>query len=73
MATSASRRLEDEVTCSICIEHFNDPRVLPCFHSFCRHCLEELALHSEGRGKLVCPLCKAEFKVICHKIHPLVK
>ncbi|XP_048578198.1 tripartite motif-containing protein 45 isoform X1 [Nematostella vectensis] len=61
--TSASRRLEDEVTCSICIEHFNDPRVLPCFHSFCRHCLEELAVHSEGRGKLVCPLCKAEFQI----------
>ncbi|XP_048577411.1 uncharacterized protein LOC116611725 [Nematostella vectensis] len=66
MATSASRRLEDEVTCSLCIEHFNDPRVLPCLHSFCRHCLEELAVHSEGRGKLVCPLCKAEFQVICH-------
>ncbi|EDO33118.1 predicted protein, partial [Nematostella vectensis] len=63
MATSASRRLEDEVTCSICIEHFNDPRVLPCLHSFCRHCLEELAVHSEGRGKLVCPLCKAEFQI----------
>ncbi|XP_048578080.1 uncharacterized protein LOC116617352 [Nematostella vectensis] len=63
MATSASRRLEDEVTCSICIEHFNDPRVLPCFHSFCRHCLEELAVHSEGRGKLACPLCKAEFQI----------
>ncbi|XP_048578208.1 tripartite motif-containing protein 45 [Nematostella vectensis] len=61
--TSASRRLEDEVTCSICIEHFNDPRVLPCLHSFCRHCLEELAVHSEGRGKLVCPLCKAEFQI----------
>ncbi|EDO30925.1 predicted protein, partial [Nematostella vectensis] len=71
MATSASRRLQDEVTCSICIEHFDDPRVLPCLHSFCRHCLEELAVHSEGRGKLVCPLCKAEFQVICHKIHPL--
>ncbi|XP_048577294.1 tripartite motif-containing protein 45 [Nematostella vectensis] len=63
MATSASRRLEDEVTCSICKEHFNDTRVLPCFHSFCRHCLEELAVHSEGRGKLVCPLCKAEFQI----------
>ncbi|XP_048578195.1 tripartite motif-containing protein 45 isoform X2 [Nematostella vectensis] len=63
MATSASRRLEDEVTCSLCIEHFNDPRVLPCFHSFCRHCLEELAVHSEGKGKLVCPLCKAEFQI----------
>ncbi|EDO30972.1 predicted protein, partial [Nematostella vectensis] len=63
MATSASRRLEDEVTCSLCIEHFNDPRVLPCLHSFCRHCLEELAVHSEGRGKLVCPLCKAEFQI----------
>ncbi|XP_048578204.1 tripartite motif-containing protein 45-like isoform X2 [Nematostella vectensis] len=63
MATSASRRLEDEVTCSLCIEHFNDPRVLPCFHSFCRLCLEELAVHSEGRGKLACPLCKAEFQI----------
>ncbi|XP_032238174.2 tripartite motif-containing protein 45 isoform X2 [Nematostella vectensis] len=62
MAKPGSKQLEDEVTCAICIEHFTDPRLLPCLHTFCRHCLEDLAEHS-GKGKLVCPLCKVEYEI----------
>ena len=38
----ASKILVDpsDLSCSICIEVFNDPRALPCLHSYCYGCLE---------------------------------
>ncbi|KAL0184419.1 hypothetical protein M9458_020115, partial [Cirrhinus mrigala] len=32
--------LEEDLTCPICCCLFEDPRVLPCSHSFCKKCLE---------------------------------
>ncbi len=46
----------DLVTCSICLELFSDPRALPCLHSFCSQCLEDLA-KNKRHGKITCPLC----------------
>jgi len=37
-----SKELEESretVTCSVCVELFNDARILTCSHSFCMHCL----------------------------------
>ena len=30
---------ESELTCSVCLEQFKDPKVLPCCHTFCKQCL----------------------------------
>ncbi|KAJ8297945.1 hypothetical protein KUTeg_024476 [Tegillarca granosa] len=40
MATSA---LDTELTCSICLEFYRDPYLLPCMHSFCKQCLIEFS------------------------------
>ena len=32
--------LEVLLECPICMERVNDPRSLPCFHNFCKVCLE---------------------------------
>ncbi|XP_055959215.1 tripartite motif-containing protein 59-like [Patella vulgata] len=26
--------------CSICFDMFNQPKILPCFHTFCQECLD---------------------------------
>uniref|UniRef100_A0A8C8B9V7 Zinc finger RING-type eukaryotic domain-containing protein n=1 Tax=Otus sunia TaxID=257818 RepID=A0A8C8B9V7_9STRI len=34
---SAARSLQDELTCPVCLEYFNDPvLVAECGHNFCR-------------------------------------
>ena len=32
----------EQPTCSICLEEFRDPKLLPCCHTFCTKCLEGL-------------------------------
>ena len=59
-STEALKKLEEQLTCPICLEQFTDPKILPCFHSFCLRCLEcvepELV---EGNLCLSCPTCRS--------------
>ncbi|KFV20470.1 Tripartite motif-containing protein 59, partial [Tauraco erythrolophus] len=57
---------EEELTCSICYSIFEDPRVLPCSHTFCRRCLEGVIQLSNNfsiwrplRLPLKCPNCRS--------------
>lgn len=50
-------------TCTICQSTYSDPRLLPCFHSFCRSCLESLSTSTPR--KIKCPLCRTE-----HSLQP---
>lgn len=34
--------MEEELTCPVCLELFADPLMLPCSHSLCKKCLEEM-------------------------------
>ncbi|XP_066953155.1 uncharacterized protein [Macrobrachium rosenbergii] len=46
--------------CKICCNEFNEdhcPRILPCSHSFCGHCIEKL-ISTQKKG---CPNCRMEF------------
>ena len=55
--------LHEEVFCSVCKTAFTDPKQLPCLHSFCLHCLNEI-LQANGRHDVVaCPECKRESRV----------
>ncbi|KAG8510741.1 Tripartite motif-containing protein 26 [Galemys pyrenaicus] len=61
MATSAPlRSLEEEVTCSICLDYLRDPVTIDCGHVFCRSCTTDIRSVSGGRP--FCPLCKKPFK-----------
>ncbi|KAI6220358.1 B-box type zinc finger protein ncl-1 [Aphelenchoides fujianensis] len=48
------------VKCPLCTEHFRDPRVLACFHSFCKECLEK---QLENNERIVCPQCLGETQI----------
>ena len=46
--------------CPICFCAYDDqrpPLATPCGHSFCRLCVEKLAVASPHRGRFTCPLC----------------
>lgn len=43
--------------CGICHETFTNPKVLPCFHTFCESCLERSQEHPD---KLTCSRCQQE-------------
>lgn len=45
--------------CPVCIACFSDPRVLPCFHSFCRACIEQLVVADSEEEGIKCPLCRS--------------
>ena len=48
--------LEGLLTCSVCLEFFTNPKTLPCHHSFCQVCLENLP--QETPRSLSCPTCR---------------
>lgn len=61
MATAAPlRSLEEEVTCSVCLDYLRDPVTIDCGHVFCRSCTADIGAALGARP--VCPLCKKPFK-----------
>lgn len=42
--------------CSVCLELYSDPRVLPCLHTFCLECLQGLVTNNS----LTCPQCRTK-------------
>ena len=57
-------RVKEELTCAICQDLLNNPKILPCLHSFCTGCLNEwsdrLANLDPSKRHLECPLCRAK-------------
>ena len=57
--SDALKKLEEQLTCAICLDHYTDPKTLLCLHSFCHQCLEGLPLDSQGKKLfLSCPTCR---------------
>ena len=55
--------LHEEVSCSVCMTTFTEPKILPCLHSFCLHCLNGI-LRTSGRHDIIpCPECRREVQV----------
>ena len=55
--------LHEEVSCSVCMTTFTNPKHLPCLHSFCLHCLQGIQ-RARGRHDIItCPECRRESKV----------
>ena len=59
-AKKALRKLDDQLTCAICLDTYNNPRVLPCLHVFCEDCLERLVLRDAANLTATCPNCRRE-------------
>ncbi|CAH3188055.1 unnamed protein product [Porites evermanni] len=57
---SPLKNIKEQVTCSICLDTFTDPKTITCLHTFCFECLKKHALISQRDGKFRCPECQAE-------------
>ena len=52
--------VKKEIECPVCQEQFSEtkePKILKCFHTFCKTCLEGW-LRQQGGGALSCPKCR---------------
>ncbi|CAI5768342.1 zinc finger protein RFP-like [Podarcis lilfordi] len=53
----SDQNLSDVATCSICMEYFKDPMIIPeCGHNFCRSCLVQC--WGESEVEVSCPQCR---------------
>ena len=44
--------------CGVCSKSYNDPRILPCLHSFCQQCLHHEIEKSGSQQVFKCPTCE---------------
>ena len=52
-------KLEEQLTCPVCLDHYTNPKTLLCLHSFCQDCLEGLPLDKKNETYyLSCPTCR---------------
>ncbi|XP_046548315.1 tripartite motif-containing 13-like isoform X2 [Haliotis rubra] len=56
-----SRISVEDLICPICSSVFDEPKLLPCAHRFCRKCLLDY-VGSRSSNHCPCPLCKASFR-----------
>ena len=55
--------LHEEVSCSVCMTNFTDPKQLPCLHSFCLHCLQRIQRTSGIQETISCSECRQNFRI----------
>lgn len=54
---SLLRDAQEESNCPICSRPFKNPKILPCLHSFCAECVQDLVRNRQGKDFLQCPKC----------------
>ena len=59
MAAKEVKKATVNLTCPICYQLFNNPKYLPCHHSYCEQCLEKMQV----QNKIICPECRNETTV----------
>ena len=57
--SAALQKLEDQLTCAICLGTFKDPKMLQCFHIYCKACLKPPVIQDrQGQLAVICPTCR---------------
>ena len=59
VAKQAIKKLEDQLTCAICLDNLKNPKLLQCFHVYCKDCLQRLLVRDQqGQLSLSCSTCR---------------
>ncbi|XP_077862300.1 tripartite motif-containing protein 2-like [Saccoglossus kowalevskii] len=59
---------DDHLSCSICLEFYKNPKILPCLHTFCEQCLVDLK--AKSGGVLNCPACRIQCDTPIQDVKP---
>ncbi|XP_072181975.1 tripartite motif-containing protein 59-like [Diadema setosum] len=62
MATFHQTSIQN-LECPICLTLFNQPKSLPCSHTFCKDCLQRISQTQSDKETLKCPICRNETSV----------
>ena len=54
----AIEEIKPLVVCPICLAVFSEPKALPCLHTFCRDCIDDLIHQQAQFGTVNCPACR---------------
>ena len=52
------KKVQEQLTCAICLDDYTDPKVLRCFHVFCTKCMEPLVRQGAQGQTVQCPSCR---------------
>ena len=57
--------LKKETECPLCLDTVNNPKTLPCIHSFCLECLDKHAnfARRQLQATIKCPVCQTSFQI----------
>lgn len=62
MACRALSKLDEEITCPVCLGTYSEPKILQCLHVYCKKCLEKFfpvdSTPSAAHLPLICPQCR---------------
>ena len=61
--TSILNRLGDMIKCFVCKNTYTDPRILPCFHTFCSKCVPLKDPVTREEGIYHCSKCELDFNI----------
>ena len=52
-------KLDSQLTCAICLDRYTEPRTLPCLHSYCKKCIDQVIPKVGNERHLIkCPFCR---------------
>ena len=54
------KQLEKEAQCPVCLDTVDNPKTLPCLHSFCLNCLKKILIDEE---MMDCPVCRTSVEI----------
>ncbi|XP_019857214.1 PREDICTED: tripartite motif-containing protein 2-like [Amphimedon queenslandica] len=54
-------KLQEQLTCAVCLDIYTNPRTLSCLHSYCEECLQGLTIYQPH--SITCPNCRCSTKV----------
>ena len=58
VANMGLRDLREELTCPICHDIFEEPKILPCCHYYCKECIKGLVNYTGLNQPFECPECR---------------
>ena len=59
MAEATIKKVEDQLSCPVCLDTYTDPKQLQCHHIYCQKCLGRLVVQDQqGQPILTCPNCR---------------